>query len=730
MRCLRSGIPAPLAGIRFGFLTFFAIAFLAVFAAPSAQAQISGDFTFDTNYNVFFIHGDTLIDGDLTQTGSFGVPTDVVVGKDDAVSFSTLTPITPIILTLTGAYDGSSGAITEYYGKLKVPSAGFAGGVAVYGNHIINVEGGYAYWINAHESSVVNVTGGYVPYLYTYDDVNAAILSGYVDYAIADGNSLIDISGGTLYRAAGFGASSLNIADGTFTDVYAFDDSFVNIGGGTMDTLTADNNSIVNIDGGSVTSLTSYANSLVSLGGGSLDDAILYDNSELDIFGGSINTISVFDDSLAVLLYDSVAVTPQSSFTEYNAVNKLVVVGTQFHVTGDLLFGDPLDATIKAGDYTDDGFSLTFTGPTAAPDLYVTDPTAVSGAYNSVVVGSSEDGSLQTSPIVTVNDSFVRDVYALNASDVTVTNSTINQYADAYNDATLRLVDSTAFDSLVTDNGSLIVDNSLVGVVQLEGNGAATLNSGHIDEVNMFDQSVFTLNGGSVNYLYPSGGTANVTGGEAFAIAAELDSQVNITGGTTHFLVGYDATQIQIAGGVVDSLNVNDDALALISGGNIPNVYANGNALIDLSSGVVGDVRLRGNATMSMSGGTLDNISLFKNNVFAISGGDLTGGVFIYELSNALISGAGLSYSILGEWLPANHASGLVYSVSGFWNDGSATPFTFLVYSRTDAPTFTGDETLGTLSFQGVAAAPEPATLALLTLGVLLGAAYLRRRRS
>lgn len=721
MRYLRSGIPALFAATLLAIVTLF--------AAPAAQAQISGDFTFDTNYNVFFVHGDTLIDGDLTPTGPFGVPTDVVVGKDDAVSFSTLTPITPITLTLTGAYDGSSGARTEFYGKLQVPAAGFEGGVAVYGNHIINVEGGNPFWINAHETAVVNVTGGYVPYLFTYDTSAAAVSLGYVDYAVADGNSSIDISGGFIYRAYGFGASSLNISDGEFTDVFALDNSFVNISGATINTLTADNNGFVNMDGGSLTSLTAYNNSLISLNGGTVDNAGLYGSSKIDIIGGSLHSLSVFDDARAVILYDTgLTVTPQSSFTEYNTVSKEVVTGNRYQVTGDLFFGDSLDAMVKAGSYDDDGFALTFTGPTAAPDIFITDPMTVSGAYNSIVVGSSEDGSIQTSPVVAVNDAFVRDVYTFNASDVTVTNSTINQFADAYNNATLRLVDSFAADSLVTDNGALILDNSSVDIVQLEGSGAATLNSGHIAFLTQFDDTVFTLNGGSIDNLYPSGGTTNIAGGEAFAIAADFASHVNITGGTTQFLVGYDTTQIQIAGGGVNSLNVNDDALAVITGGAIANVYANGNGLLDLSSGVVGNVRLRGNSSLSMSGGTLANISLFDNNVFAITGGSVTGGAFVYELSDALITGASLTYSVLGDWFPANHAPGYIYSVSGFWNDGAATPFSFLVYSRTDAPTFTGDEIFGTLSFQGVAAAPEPATWAFLLVGVLLVAIHLRRR--
>ena len=156
-----------------------ALSFVLFALTAVAHAQISGGYTYDVVHRAYFISGDTTVSGDLNNPAG----NEVFVGKDNATSFTTLTPTPPITLTLTGADDGSSGANTNGFGNnypVGDPSGKNYHGVNVFGGNKVNVRGGYVSDAYFYDASTSDISGGSLGIVYDHN------------------NSVVNISGGSI----------------------------------------------------------------------------------------------------------------------------------------------------------------------------------------------------------------------------------------------------------------------------------------------------------------------------------------------------------------------------------------------------------------------------------------------------------------------------------------------------------------------------------------------------
>jgi hypothetical protein len=232
-----------------------------------AQAQISGDYAYDSTKFAYFIHGDTTVNGDIRGTSG----NDVFVGKDNATTFATLNPATPINLSVT------TGAIITGHGNAS-PDGNFYAGLHLFGKSKTNIAGGEVFKAIGHDTSTINLSGGSLNFAEVHDA------------------STININGGTLNTFVdSFNTSTINLSSGggnQFSGATSHDASTITITGGSIGSATARNTSTFDISGGTIHSVNSRDTSKVIMTNGSVDVAASLDTSTFTISGGTVTNVT------------------------------------------------------------------------------------------------------------------------------------------------------------------------------------------------------------------------------------------------------------------------------------------------------------------------------------------------------------------------------------------------------------------------------------------------------
>jgi hypothetical protein len=198
------------------------LALVALPPARPAQAQISGNFAYDSSHFAYFVHGDTTVNGDISGN-------EVFLGKDNASSFKTLNTQSTLSVT--------DGALMTQHGNWY-PNGKYQLGLNVFGKNKANIAGGQMSYANGYDASTINISGG------TMTEVDG------------DGKSTVNITGGNLLRAKVSGtltnsSSTFNISGGSVGGVEVYGTSLVNISGGSLGDVYCLGESTVNLSGGS-----------------------------------------------------------------------------------------------------------------------------------------------------------------------------------------------------------------------------------------------------------------------------------------------------------------------------------------------------------------------------------------------------------------------------------------------------------------------------------------------
>jgi hypothetical protein len=204
---------------------------------------------------------------------------------------------------------------------------------------------------------------------------------------------------------------------------------------------------------------------------------------------------------------------------------------------------------------------------------------------------------------------------------------------------------------------------------------ANVLAGGYIGGVSVKDEALLRV-------MRPSG---TAVGGAHVDDAGRVD----ISSGWVEFLDAYRGSRVAISGGGVERLGLCGTSDAIIFGGSVGRLDAPGHSNVAISGGSVGELRTGSNSAVTISGGRIDQLRAYDRSSITIHGYDFQ-------------ATAGLSLvgdQVLGTGL-----------LTGKWFDGTAWTIP--------------------IDYQGsratILAIPEPATLALLAMG--LGLLALRRR--
>ena len=346
-----------------------------------ANAQISGDYSYDSLHHAYFVTGDTTIDGDISGN-------EVFVGKDNASSFATLSPTPPITVSVMGAADGAGGANITYFENAYPagnPKPVYYYGLNVFGANNVIVSGGHVDELYGYDASRTTINGGSVNQVYTSGTSEIALSGGAALGVYGGGSGTINISGGTVFDAVlNFDSSTTNISGGTVNDTESRSASVVNISGGDVSAAFSEDASAIHISGGSVTEADSFDRSRVTIDGGNVTRLFAFDSSAFTIGGGVVGSegIYLFDNSLLRLTGANLAL---SSAMETGA--DLYGDFTRYRLSGSLADGSPLDATLF--DYDDDGYDIAGGGPNNTPLYFNGTP-----IFTSIVTAAPEPGTL------------------------------------------------------------------------------------------------------------------------------------------------------------------------------------------------------------------------------------------------------------------------------------------------------------------------------------------------
>lgn len=213
-----------------------------------------------------------------------------------------------------------------------------------------------------------------------------------------------------------------------------------------------------------------------------------------------------------------------------------------------------------------------------------------------------------------------------------------------------------------------------------------------------FDNSLTTMTGGSVGYLYSSGNVAMI-GGNVGSLAAEGDSLTTMTGGSVGQLSANTNGHILISGGtVLGEMTTCNNSSIMMTGGSVGHLYAYNDSLITMTGGSAGYLEADGHGRINWSGGTIQGQLILTNDaILSIAGSNFAIDGIPYG-SNGIMG-------ILGQ--PSNHEPWR--TITGVLADGSNINSQFqLGYDAR------------------IVLVPEPATIGLLALGAV---GLLRRKK-
>ena len=224
----------------------------------------------------------------------------------------------------------------------------------------------------------------------------------------------------------------------------------------------------------------------------------------------------------------------------------------------------------------------------------------------------------------------------------------------------------------------------------ISGNESFTVNSSHINGYLYETSQAFIVSGGAVNYLHAYNySTTNVSSGSVRNYLHAYDySTTNVSGGSISALKTYNYSTANVSDGFLNYLEAYDSSAANVSGGSLSGLYP------------------RGFSTVNVSGGSVSNmLEAYDSSTVNISGGFIgsnNGSLWACDYSIVNFSGQNFHY---GSGLTIDGLRVLGTGIlSGEWFDG--TPWATTI-GRNDPGAM-------------IMVTPEPATLLLLGLGVVI----------
>ncbi|UCG56695.1 MAG: PEP-CTERM sorting domain-containing protein [Phycisphaerales bacterium] len=240
---------------------------------------------------------------------------------------------------------------------------------------------------------------------------------------------------------------------------------------------------------------------------------------------------------------------------------------------------------------------------------------------------------------------------------------------------------------------------TVVGVLLGAGTGQASLIWDVYSDAEIGEGEVY----GRV-HVYdtpPEHTTLNMLGGNVDLMEVYDSSTVNVSGGEINSLFAEDMSTVSVSGGEVGWIRAQASATVNVSGGRQGSIDGSGYPTINFSGqAATGLVRVSQHTMLNMTGGSMRKVELYDSVIVNLRAGVIPEGIVGFGFDGVV--------NVYGHDL-AKTRSGGQYGhgqVSGFYPDGSA---------------FTVD--LGRELYSRVNLIPEPATLLLLSLGVLIARA-------
>ena len=335
--------------------------------------------------------------------------------------------------------------------------------------------------------------------------------------------------------------------------------------------------------------------------------------------------------------------------------------------------------------------------PATAQVLYVTEDGVVTGDYDNVFVGVDEGGNAVNDVTASYAGGVIRNGLGVgNFADFTLTSGSIKE-AGIYRYSKLRVNAPATVNAIVLmGNSTAIINGGNVGGV---GNNAFTfgetqdslvVNGGVVGDIFLQDFNLIEITGGtvtgSIQLRNMSGfGTLEISGG----------SVANLSGSAAQL------NPVTMSGGHIDKMD-----LLLTS--------------FTLTGGSLGELNFMG-GPMAQSGGSLDTLIIDSN--YVLTGGTITDTLAELDtsgFSHVTLYGRGIQFGAIPEVGTFQGVDGLFWRVTGTVQDDSPLDFRYFVPgTQTDAP----------VSLVIVnAAAPEPGTLALMSIGCWVF--YTKRKKS
>ena len=428
---------------------------------------------------------------------------DVVLGKTPGGTFADakgdtniLTPYTVTVEAPANITGNSNNYNDGYYG------------FQTYNNTTLNINGGnigFTAW--GFDTSTININGGKV-HDATSSGGTVNIKGGTTDVSYSNGSKgVVNISGGTVGTATGFfslrGSGTFNVTGGTISGgQYSYLGSgILNVFGGTVTSTISGGDGEINLSGGTSSKVES-GGAAINITGGTMGDIGLSGFSVLNVSGSGFAT--------------SAANERWSYDYNYGALGRVA----DYSITGNLADGTAFSKTVTAAasgaTLSADSVQLQGQAFELAPDLYVTDNGSVNNAiYNSVNIGTNSDGSVSTSPAVTLDTGLeAGDVYISNTSNVTMTGGKVDDIVEIFNDGAFNVTGGTVGGVFIDDAGQANVSGGNVSYVVGSGSSTINITGGTVGEVDAYISTVANISGGSIKDIYGGDdGIINLTGG-------------------------------------------------------------------------------------------------------------------------------------------------------------------------------------------------------------------------
>lgn len=236
--------------------------------------------------------------------------------------------------------------------------------------------------------------------------------------------------------------------------------------------------------------------------------------------------------------------------------------------------------------------------------------------------------------------------------------------------------------------------SSVVNAQVVSGNTTLTIRNGdRYETVQSVDTSTVNMIGGFVSQLVPSGNsTVNISDGQINIIIPNASPAINISGGTIGAFFTSGGDTVSITGGTFDTVSLENVKSAIVSGGSFQ-LFASGDGNAGITGGSFGSLQTLVQGTINLTG--------YDFALTSMSQGNITNQRFIYDGTFFTVTGRLQNNTSAGSYVLFDAASRINRS-SGVTTSDLLGNFAL------------NDLSLGTTTVLAAAAAPEPASLALL----------------